>query len=215
MPFDTTNSWVAYDGAGLIGERYGMTPSPGDDLGPYGCGWTPDANGNFYAWNSGCTINESQQVAIGVPVQDLPPPPPPPAPRPKPKPADPFVELARDISRRTAPVPWLVQGFMEISTAFVSPWLQAGLCAVAGCTPVGATMAALPFAPGNLAEKLLFEEAAANGTRIMAGRIADPRYPEEIFSKMEWTHRGLDGTKTTVHYWLNRITGEAFGFKIK
>jgi hypothetical protein len=167
VPIDITNAPVSYDGGGLISERYGMTPSPGDDLGPYGCGGTPDANGNFYAWNSGCTIRESQQIYVAPPVENLPPLPPLP---PKPKQPDLFVELARDISRRTAPVPWLVQGFIEVSTAFVSPWLQAGLCAVTSCTPVGATMAAIPFGPGQIAsmERVL----AAGGKGAVTKAIA-------------------------------------------
>jgi RHS repeat-associated protein len=78
-----------YNGSGMWGERNGMTPSPGDDLGPYGCGWTPDANGNFYMWNSGCTINESQQVAIGAPTQEPPPPTPRPPDSPEPDPPTP------------------------------------------------------------------------------------------------------------------------------
>ena len=66
-----------------------------------------------------------------------------------------------------------------------------------------------------LNEQLLFEEAATNAHRIMKGKINDPRYPENIWAKMEWTHKALDGSKTTVHFWQNTQTGAAHGFKIK
>jgi hypothetical protein len=38
-----------------------MTASSGD-LGPFGCGYTPDSNGNFYRWDETCDLHESQQI---------------------------------------------------------------------------------------------------------------------------------------------------------
>jgi hypothetical protein len=54
-------SGQSYDGLGLWAERFGMTASSGD-LGPFGCGYTPDSNGNFYRWDETCDRHESQQI---------------------------------------------------------------------------------------------------------------------------------------------------------
>jgi RHS repeat-associated protein len=51
-----------YNGSDMWSERNGMTPSPGD-LGPFGCGYIPDSNGNFYRWLETCDHQASQQVA--------------------------------------------------------------------------------------------------------------------------------------------------------
>jgi hypothetical protein len=56
-----TNTWKSYDGLSLWTERLGMTASSGD-LGPFGCGYTPDSNGNFYRWTETCDLHESQQL---------------------------------------------------------------------------------------------------------------------------------------------------------
>jgi RHS repeat-associated protein len=60
-PIDMTNTWKSYDGLSLWTERLGMTASSGD-LGPFGCGYTPDSNGNFYRWTETCDLHESQQI---------------------------------------------------------------------------------------------------------------------------------------------------------
>jgi RHS repeat-associated protein len=60
-PIDMTNTWKSYDGLSLWAERLGMTASSGD-LGPFGCGYTPDSNGNFYRWDETCDLHESQQI---------------------------------------------------------------------------------------------------------------------------------------------------------
>jgi RHS repeat-associated protein len=60
-PLDMTNTWKSDDGLGLWAERFGMTASSGD-LGPFGCGYKPDSNGNFYRWTETCDLHESQQI---------------------------------------------------------------------------------------------------------------------------------------------------------
>lgn len=42
----------------------------------------------------------------------------------------------------------------------------------------------------------------------------DPNYPEDQFVKMQHVDEGLDGTKTSVHYWENLQTGGRLEFKI-
>jgi RHS repeat-associated protein len=71
--------------------------------------------------------------------------------------------------------------------------------------------------PQNLCEKLTMDEAKGGaGKRIMQGKINDPRYPEDKFAKMEWTHYDCNGKKVaTIHYWKNLETGELSGFKFK
>ena len=45
----------------------------------------------------------------------------------------------------------------------------------------------------------------------MEGKIKDPRYPENLFKKMESTkHPGAE-----VHFWENIPTGVRSGFKFK
>ncbi len=68
----------------------------------------------------------------------------------------------------------------------------------------------------NLSEQLALEEAQAGaGTRIMEGQIKDPKYPEDVWAKMQHVHRNPDGTKITIHYWENLQTGAREGFKFK
>lgn len=51
------------------------------------------------------------------------------------------------------------------------------------------------------AQKLALDEAMAGaGSRIMQGRIKDPKYPEDIWAKIEHVHHHPDGTATVVHY---------------
>ncbi len=63
--------------------------------------------------------------------------------------------------------------------------------------------------PLSLTEQLTMKEVLSNGLghRIMQGKIKDPLFPEHLFAKMEYTRRGLDGSKVTVHYWKNLQTG--------
>lgn len=70
--------------------------------------------------------------------------------------------------------------------------------------------------PRNLAEKLTLDEAQGGaGKRIMQGKINDPKYPEDLFAKMQHVHQNPDGTKTVIHYWENLQTGSREGFKFK
>jgi hypothetical protein len=76
--------------------------------------------------------------------------------------------------------------------------------------------AAVRTEPRNLAEKLTLDEAAGGaGTRIMKGKIKDPKYPENLWAKMQHVHQHPDGTQTVVHYWENLETGLRHGFKFK
>jgi RHS repeat-associated protein len=75
---------------------------------------------------------------------------------------------------------------------------------------------AVRTAPRSLAEKLTLDEAEAGaGRRIMQGKINDPRYPEEVWAKMQHVHEHPDGTQTVIHYWQNLQTGAREGFKFK
>src|SRR4030042_5430771 len=73
-------------------------------------------------------------------------------------------------------------------------------------------------APRNLAEQLALEEAKGGaGKRIMEDMIKDPRYPKELWAKMQHVHTitNPDGSKThiVIHYWRNLKTGLQRGFK--
>lgn len=69
---------------------------------------------------------------------------------------------------------------------------------------------------GNLAEQLALGEAREGaGTRIMQGAIMDPRYPEDVWAKMQHVHRNPDGTNIVIHYWENLESGVREGFKFK
>jgi len=69
----------------------------------------------------------------------------------------------------------------------------------------------------SLAEQLALGEAKAGaGARIMAGRIKDPAFPEDIYAKMEHVHRDLvTGENIVIHYWEELATGIRSGFKFK
>jgi len=70
--------------------------------------------------------------------------------------------------------------------------------------------------PANLAEKFTLDEAMGGaGRRIMQGRIKDPRYPENVWAKMEHVHNHPGGGRTVIHYWENLRTGAREGFKFK
>jgi RHS repeat-associated protein len=79
----------------------------------------------------------------------------------------------------------------------------------------------------SLAEKLTLEEAMGGaGTRIMEGKIRDPRYPENLWAKMQHVHVHPEVTDpygnvlqemqtTVIHYWENLLTEFREGFKFK
>ncbi|MFH1334108.1 MAG: hypothetical protein ABIH77_02225, partial [Pseudomonadota bacterium] len=72
--------------------------------------------------------------------------------------------------------------------------------------------------PNNLSEKLALDEAKAGaGKEIMKGRINDPAYSSEEFSKIAHYHSPLDSEQSSIeiHYWRNNSTGEQFGYKFK
>lgn len=73
--------------------------------------------------------------------------------------------------------------------------------------------------PRNLEEQLALEEAKTKPpnpkSEIMQGKINGPNYPTDKWSKNEHVHYNTDGTKTDIHYWENRITGEREDFKFK
>lgn len=71
-------------------------------------------------------------------------------------------------------------------------------------------------APRNLAEKLALDEAKGGaGKRIMQGKINDPKFPEDVWAKMQHVHEHPGGTQTVVHYWENLQTAAREGFKFK
>jgi hypothetical protein len=71
-------------------------------------------------------------------------------------------------------------------------------------------------APRNLAEKLALDEAKGGaGNRIMQGKINDPKFPEDVWAKMQHVHEHPGGTQTVIHYWENLQTGAREGFKFK
>jgi len=69
----------------------------------------------------------------------------------------------------------------------------------------------------NLAEQLALEEAMGGaGERIMQGLIKDPRFPEDVYAKMQHVHESLtSGENIVIHYWQNLESGAMFGFKFK
>ncbi len=70
--------------------------------------------------------------------------------------------------------------------------------------------------PANLTEQLTMEEAQAGaGEPIMAGKINDPNYPPDQYSKMQHVHKCPNGQNVTIHYWKNLSTNVSSGFKFK
>ena len=66
------------------------------------------------------------------------------------------------------------------------------------------------------AERAALDAAqSGEGTRIMAGKIGDPLYPESRWAKMEYVARAPNGRNIRIHYWQNLETGELHGFKFK
>lgn len=63
-------------------------------------------------------------------------------------------------------------------------------------------------------EKLIFEEAISNGGKKVDMTLDDPLYTNG-WDKMRYTHTGLDGTKTTVHYMQQQGTNVIEQIKIK
>ena len=59
------------------------------------------------------------------------------------------------------------------------------------------------------------EEAKGGaGSVFMRGKVNDPRY-KHTHDKIRHNHDHADGTKTEVHYWRERETGEETGHKFK
>jgi len=77
-----------------------------------------------------------------------------------------------------------------------------------------APKSAVQTVPKNLAEKLILGEARGGaGTRIMKGKIIDPKYPADVWKKMQHVHVAPGGSKSV--YWENIQTGTREGFKFK
>ena len=53
------------------------------------------------------------------------------------------------------------------------------------------------------------------GERIVSGKINDPRYPEDVWKKMEYGMERPNGKEIVIHYWENILTGGRKGFKFK
>ena len=73
--------------------------------------------------------------------------------------------------------------------------------------------------PCDLSEQITLEEAKAlqdeEEKEIMKGDITDPRYPEEKWKKVQYTHDLPNKEKINIHYWKDKETGEKHGFKFK
>lgn len=68
--------------------------------------------------------------------------------------------------------------------------------------------------PENLSEQLTLKEAKANsGTRIMEGKINDPKRLD--YHKMQFLHKTPNNKTIEVHYWEHKVTGLRDGFKFK
>ena len=105
----------------------------------------------------------------------------------------------------------------EISLALASrfPWLvgasQLGYQFTSEGGPSCPTSNGVRTAAANLAEQLSLKEAQSGaGERIMEGLIKDPKFPEDIWAKMQHVHGDMN-----IHYWKNLQTGESSGFKFK
>jgi hypothetical protein len=49
----------------------------------------------------------------------------------------------------------------------------------------------------------------------MAEAIKDPRYPADVWAKMQHCHETPTGPPIVIHYWENLVTGAREGFKFK
>jgi len=70
--------------------------------------------------------------------------------------------------------------------------------------------------PKDLAEQLTLEEAKVNlgkNLKGLAGKIKDPRYPEDLWKKKGYTHKNPDGKTIEIHYWEEILTEARHGFK--
>jgi hypothetical protein len=61
------------------------------------------------------------------------------------------------------------------------------------------------------------DEAKAGAGEVYKGKLGDPKYNAQTGTqtKMQHNHVHGDGTKTEIHYDVDRATGEGSGFKIK
>jgi len=50
---------------------------------------------------------------------------------------------------------------------------------------------------------------------LAAGFTKDPKYPEDVWAKMQHVHEHPGGAKTVIHYWENLRKGTRKGFKFK
>lgn len=68
-------------------------------------------------------------------------------------------------------------------------------------------------APADLQEQLSMEEAIAGGGEPYKGKLGDPKYHPETgtVNKREHSHAHPDGTKTEVHWDVDRETGKVVG----
>ena len=103
------------------------------------------------------------------------------------------------------PIDW-VAGFGGASVCG-----RIGSGAVKGAVSAGARTEA-----ANLAEQLALKEAGAGaGERIMPGAIKDPRFPADIWAKMQHMHETPGGGNIVIHYWQRLADGFRTGFKFK
>ena len=82
--------------------------------------------------------------------------------------------------------------------------------------------------PRNLTEQIALKAAVAaekaiqtggkpidGPLRIMQGLLKDPKFPEPVWGKFQFVHRGQDGKNTVIHYMKNFDTGETTQWKFK
>ncbi|NKM97323.1 hypothetical protein [Rhizobium leguminosarum] len=71
--------------------------------------------------------------------------------------------------------------------------------------------------PRNLAEQVLWNQVTndpVSGSKLI-GLNNDPRFPASNgWQKMEATHTRPDGTKISIHYQYNSVTGRAYDMKL-
>jgi len=103
------------------------------------------------------------------------------------------------------------------NSKFQPPHIDADGCIDTGGIKICFGPGSIRTVAGNLAEQLALQAAKAGaGERIMKGLINDPKYPEEIWAKMQHVHYDLEtGKNIAIHYWENLQTGIREGFKFK
>jgi len=120
---------------------------------------------------------------------------------------------ARVLRIATRPVPPTPVFNLEVARLHRYPVTSLGLRVHNDCD---AARRRVRTAPRDLAEKLALDEAKGGaGTRIMKGKVNDPKFPEDVWAKMQHVHEHPDGTQTVIHYWENLQTGAREGYKFK